>query len=89
MVPGDRIIDLCAGIGRLAWHARDSWNRRWVRLPPGGISVPRLDATRAALCRRVGRQGLTIPPGADHGARPPTGLSGNSSGTNSQQEDTP
>lgn len=28
-VAGDRIIDLCAGIGRLAYGCRDLWGRRW------------------------------------------------------------
>ncbi|MDH6222840.1 methyltransferase [Streptomyces pseudovenezuelae] len=37
VIPGDRIIDLCAGIGRLAWHARDFSNRRWENLPPREI----------------------------------------------------
>lgn len=28
-VAGDRVIDLCAGIGRLAYGCRDLWGRRW------------------------------------------------------------
>ncbi|MET8810299.1 methyltransferase [Streptomyces sp. NPDC004546] len=33
-VCGQRIIDLCAGIGRLAWALRDEWSRGWEKLPP-------------------------------------------------------
>ncbi|MGW6606214.1 methyltransferase [Streptomyces sp. NPDC055036] len=33
-VAGRRIIDLCAGIGRLAWALRDKWSREWEKLPP-------------------------------------------------------
>lgn len=32
-VHGDRIIDLCAGIGRLAYSCRDYWGRRWNNQP--------------------------------------------------------
>ncbi|MEU9703054.1 methyltransferase [Streptomyces sp. NPDC047981] len=36
-VHGDRIIDLCAGIGRLAYTCRDYWGRRWNNQPPREI----------------------------------------------------
>lgn len=36
-VSGDRIIDLCAGIGRLAWSCRDLWGRRWNNQSPREI----------------------------------------------------
>ncbi|MEU9615814.1 methyltransferase [Streptomyces sp. NPDC048209] len=36
-VHGDRIIDLCAGIGRLAWSCRDLWGRRWNNEPARDI----------------------------------------------------
>lgn len=36
-VSGDRIIDLCAGIGRLAWSCRDLWGRRWNNEPARDI----------------------------------------------------
>ncbi|MGV9891681.1 methyltransferase [Streptomyces sp. NPDC003395] len=32
-VGGDRVIDLCAGIGRLAYGCRDLWGRRWNNQP--------------------------------------------------------
>lgn len=33
-VHGDRVIDLCAGVGRLAYACRDLWGRRWNNEPP-------------------------------------------------------
>ncbi|MFJ8793554.1 methyltransferase [Streptomyces sp. NPDC102462] len=53
VIPGDRIIDLCAGIGRLAWHARDYWNRRWERLPPREIVCVEKDPEYVRVGRRV------------------------------------
>jgi N-acetyl-anhydromuramyl-L-alanine amidase AmpD len=56
VIPGDRIIDLCAGIGRLAWHARDLVTRHFERLPPREIVC--VEKTRStcvsvgASCRR-------------------------------------
>ncbi|MFD0332248.1 methyltransferase [Streptacidiphilus monticola] len=32
-IGGTRVLDLCAGIGRLAWAARDLWVRRWENQP--------------------------------------------------------
>ncbi|MFF4121355.1 methyltransferase [Streptomyces sp. NPDC001714] len=53
VIPGDRIIDLCAGIGRLAWHARDYWNRRWERLPPREIVCVEQNPEYVRVGRRV------------------------------------
>lgn len=53
MVPGDRIIDLCAGIGRLAWHARDYWNRRWEHLPPREIVCVEKNPEYVKVGRRI------------------------------------
>ncbi|MET9134768.1 hypothetical protein [Streptomyces antibioticus] len=53
VIPGERIIDLCAGIGRLAWHARDHWNRRWERLPPREIVCVEKDPEYVRVGRRV------------------------------------
>lgn len=39
-VTGDRIIDLCAGIGRLAYHNRDLWGR-WPNPGPEFVCVER------------------------------------------------
>ncbi|WP_070015296.1 hypothetical protein [Streptomyces nanshensis] len=33
-VHGDRIIDLCAGIGHLMWECTAHWKRRWENRPP-------------------------------------------------------
>ncbi|MFD7055547.1 methyltransferase [Streptomyces mirabilis] len=53
VIPGDCIIDLCAGIGRLAWHARDYWNRRWERLPPREIVCVEKNPEYVRVGRRV------------------------------------
>jgi hypothetical protein len=53
MIPGDRIIDLCAGIGRLAWHARDLATRHFERLPPREIVCVEKNPEYVRVGRRV------------------------------------
>jgi hypothetical protein len=53
MIPGDRIIDLCAGIGRLAWHARDLVTRHLERLPPREIVCAEKNPEYVRVGRRV------------------------------------
>ncbi|MEU0950268.1 methyltransferase [Streptomyces canus] len=53
VIPGDRIIDLCAGIGRLAWHARDLVNRHFEHLPPRKIVCVEQNPEYVRVRRRV------------------------------------
>ncbi|WP_329375801.1 methyltransferase [Streptomyces sp. NBC_01483] len=53
VIPGERIIDLCAGIGRLAWHARDSVIRRWENLPPREIVCVEKNPEYVRVGRRI------------------------------------
>ncbi|WP_210581910.1 N-6 DNA methylase [Streptomyces sp. GESEQ-4] len=53
VISGDRIIDLCAGIGRLAWHARDLVTRHFERLPPREIVCVEKNPEYVRVGRRV------------------------------------
>jgi SAM-dependent methyltransferase len=52
-VGGQRVIDLCAGIGRLAFHARDLWSRRWEGAPPRELVCVERNPAFVAVGRRV------------------------------------
>jgi hypothetical protein len=53
VISGERIIDLCAGIGRLAWHARDLATRHWERLPPREIMCVEKNPEYVRVGRRI------------------------------------
>jgi hypothetical protein len=53
VIPGNRIIDLCAGIGRLAWHARDLVTRHFERLPPREIVCVEKNPAYVRVGRRI------------------------------------
>lgn len=50
---GDRIIDLCAGIGRLAYSCRDYWGRRWNNQPPREIVCIEQNPDYVAVGRKI------------------------------------
>ncbi|MFJ3588624.1 methyltransferase [Streptomyces sp. NPDC090231] len=52
-VSGDRIIDLCAGIGRLAWACRDLWGRRWNNEPARDIVCVEKNPDYVAVGRKI------------------------------------
>ncbi|MGW6872863.1 methyltransferase [Streptomyces xanthophaeus] len=52
-VVGDRIIDLCAGIGRLAYSCRDYWGRRWNHQPPREIVCVEKNPAYVAVGRKI------------------------------------
>ncbi|MFF8610847.1 methyltransferase [Streptomyces sp. NPDC015346] len=52
-VHGDRIIDLCAGIGRLAYTCRDYWGRRWNNQPPREIVCVEKNPAYVAVGRKI------------------------------------
>lgn len=52
-VSGDRIIDLCAGIGRLAYSCRDYWGRRWNNEPAREIVCVEQNPDYVAVGRKV------------------------------------
>lgn len=52
-VSGDRIIDLCAGIGRLAYTCRDYWGRRWNNQTPREIVCVEKNPDYVAVGRKV------------------------------------
>ncbi|MGF2209002.1 methyltransferase [Streptomyces albidoflavus] len=52
-VSGDRIIDLCAGIGRLAWSCRDHWGRRWNGQPAREIVCVERNPEYVRIGRKV------------------------------------
>jgi len=52
-VSGDRIIDLGAGIGRLAWSCRDLWGRRWNGEPARELVCVEANPAYVAVGRRV------------------------------------
>ncbi|MFI1794471.1 methyltransferase [Streptomyces olivaceoviridis] len=53
VIPGNRIIDLCAGIGRLAWHARDLVTRHFEHLPPREIVCVEKNPEYVRVGRRI------------------------------------
>ncbi|MGV9934131.1 methyltransferase [Streptomyces olivaceoviridis] len=53
VIPGNRIIDLCAGIGRLAWHARDLVTRHFEHLPPREIVCMEKNPEYVRVGRRI------------------------------------
>lgn len=52
-VSGDRIIDLCAGIGRLAYTCRDYWGRRWNNQPPREIVCVEKNPAYVTVGRKI------------------------------------
>lgn len=50
---GDRIIDLCAGIGRLAYSCRDYWGRRWNNQPAREIVCIEKNLAYVAVGRKI------------------------------------
>ncbi|MFD5419443.1 methyltransferase [Streptomyces sp. NPDC127069] len=52
-VHGDRIIDLCAGIGRLAYSCRDHWGRRWNNQRPREIVCVEQNPDYVAVGRKI------------------------------------
>jgi hypothetical protein len=52
-VTGERIIDLCAGIGRLSYHSRDLWIRRWEGLAPREMVCVERNPEYVAVGRKV------------------------------------
>lgn len=52
-VAGDRIIDLCAGIGRLAYSCRDYWGRRWNNQPAREIVCVEKNPVYVTVGRKI------------------------------------
>lgn len=52
-VHGDRILDLCAGIGRLSWGCRELLGRRWQNQPPREFVCVEKNPAYVAVGRRV------------------------------------
>ncbi|MFC5911722.1 methyltransferase [Streptacidiphilus monticola] len=52
-IGGTRVLDLCAGIGRLAWAARDLWVRRWENQPPRELVCVERNPDYVAVGRKV------------------------------------
>lgn len=52
-VHGDRVIDLCAGIGRLAWGCREKVIRDWERRPPRELVCVEKNPQFVAVGRKV------------------------------------
>lgn len=52
-VSGNRVIDLGAGIGRLAWSCRDLWGRRWNDEPARELVCVEANPTYVEVGRRV------------------------------------
>lgn len=52
-IAGTRVIDLCAGIGRLAFHARDHWTRSWEDQAPRELVCVERNPQYVAVGRRV------------------------------------
>ncbi|WP_051853633.1 hypothetical protein [Streptomyces sp. NRRL S-146] len=52
-VVGDRIIDLCAGIGMLAYGCRELWTRRWENKAPREIVCVEKNPAYVAVGRKI------------------------------------
>lgn len=52
-VHGDRVINLCAGIGRLAWGCREKLIRAWERRPPREFVCVEKNPLYVAVGRKV------------------------------------
>ncbi|MEU2159473.1 MULTISPECIES: methyltransferase [Streptomyces] len=52
-VNGERVIDLCAGIGRLAWAVQDKWHRRFEGRPPREVVCVEKNPAYVEVGRKV------------------------------------
>lgn len=52
-VSGDRIVDLGAGIGQLAYACRDHWNRRWNNQPPRELVCVEINPDYVDVGRKI------------------------------------